>query len=515
MVETFVEYVPDTDSGLRSVVWWGFVCVASLIYHLWLWNRRKSPSQDLSSPQDFSSTSQDWSSTQVSLPSSQNSRSPQDSPTSSHDFSPPLSWFSPSQDFFTPQDSFPKSHDYFSLPLDSSSRPTLSNIPVEMIWQILEHVDMEDLQSFVLVCKKLHQCSTKRLREQMVMKHHFAVNLDMTDFEGCMSVIERLAPKRSRFAFYARKLFIRGESRDPREVSWENRMKISSLLLYQCSPKPKRNLWQLAVQFKSPQIMLFLALRLAPRITLVDLVDLSPDCDYFRGFNTVWTSISPSIQPRCNLTEIVIRDACLDGEFLSSLLRFTPPLKTFSWYHHEGCEPVWLPLKTYAGTSLKTLGCLNASDYDILFVEDFPSLRSIELCGRHLATSLARHLPVSIEEIIFKNALDSYPVYLRSFFAEFKLTAFPNLQGIWLEVDRQNLIRQSGDSEETCRQTSTFELARKPFKLMTKFLAKLNPEVAEAECQEFKPLVYGCHLKKDNLYSIVIAFVEKSVVFGT
>ena len=349
----------------------------------------------------------------------------------------------------------------------------------------------------------------------MVMKHHFAVTLDMTNFEGCMSVIGRLAQKRSRFAFYARELFIRGESRDPREVSLENRMDISSLLLYQCNPKPKRDLWQLAVQFKSPQIMLFLALRLAPRITLVALVDISPDCDYFGGFNTVWTSIPSSIQPRCNVTEIVIRDACLDEEFLSSLLRFTPPLKTFSWYHHAGCGRVWLPLQTHAGTSLKTLGCVNAYDYDILFIEDFTSLQLVELCGHHIATSLARHLPVSIKEIIFKDVLDSYPVYLRSFFAGFKLTAFPNLQGIWLEVDRQNLIRQSGESEETCRQYSTFELARKPFKLMTKLLAKLNPEVAEASFQEFEPLVYGCHLENDNLYSIIIAFVEKSVFFGT
>lgn len=427
-----------------------------------------------------------------------------------------------------------------------TSSPSLLSLPPEIICLIINLIEVEDIVAFALLCKYVHQCSGKRLMEHKNMRTDTMIHLDLTSDDHDVEVVERLI-QFPRAAFYARYLCIIGNTNVLKTI--KNHKKSIRGLLRHCCDKSSMKMWRLALRLQSPQLMLFLILRLAPRITKFRLIDeLTPQDPYsFPYLDELWATVPTIIQPQCNIKTVWFEKVELDSRFLASLLRFMPPLETFCWDFDKANNTHSLSwtkiLQEHSRNSLHTFACVGCNlrettlpNGNIEFPRDFQSLRAIQLSGSYSFKPLVNFLPRSIETIYIEpfESEDS-----GSLFQNFELKNFPNLRSILLIENRHMMfdeldeyVFETVQLEKTHPTTDRF---KDLFKLRVSGLFALNPRVAHSRFWKWRtnihgalldkekfaefggsrfldnkisgyPVMCGCRVKRDNLPSVLIAF---------
>lgn len=121
---------------------------------------------------------------------------------------------------------------------------------------IIKFVDVEDIHTFVLLCKYFHLCSAERLEEHKKMKKYFSIDLDLTN-DGCIKVIEKLV-QCPRAAFYVRHICIEGDTNVFRSLP--HHVSYIKNLLYHCCFKSSMKTWISALMLQSPHLIWHLEL---------------------------------------------------------------------------------------------------------------------------------------------------------------------------------------------------------------------------------------------------------------
>ena len=378
--------------------------------------------------------------------------------------------------------------------------------------------------------------------EHKNMRNYTVVNLDMTMADHGIRAVKRLV-QFPRTAFYARHLCIIGNTNALKTI--KNHEKSMRGLLQHCCHKSSMEMWRLALRLQSPHLMLFLILRLAPRITKFRLIDeLTPqDSHLFPDLNELWATVPTIIQPQCNIKTFWFENVELDSEFLASLLRFMPPLETFCWdfapVRNAGSRSWTTILQDHSRNSLRTFACVgyNLLENNIELPPDFQALRAIQIGGDYPAKPLVNFLPRSIETIYTERNGSQDCSFL---FQNFELKNFPNLRSIIMLIqDLDSLLdvlyEDNSEIDELEGSFPKTDVFKHFFQSRINGLLSLNPRVANSRFMKWDtnihgalldgenfgkfrrsrfldpkisdyPMMFGCWVKRDNLPSVLIAF---------